>query len=968
MKKLLLIIISLVSINQTIAQADAFITTWVTTTGFETITLSAQPDAPNYTINWGDGLSNTYIANQTPSHTYINSGEHTVSFTGTFPHLNFNGQTKLKAVQQWGTQKWTSMANMFQNCTTLNSFPTQAPDLSLCTNMSYMFLSASAFNQPIGSWDVSRVTNMFAMFYGATAFNQNIGSWNVSKVTDMNEMFFGTKLSTANYDDTLIGWATRGTNGGTLQYGVGFWGGFSNYCNGLGARNYLTNTYGWTITDGGLDCSSLIVLDTNGVTLKYTGTTVPSTYLIQASPRGTLEWFAIVDNNTKSNITNYAKNIQSGITYFTPTGSSTPIPFNNIVTTLVTDMNSMFYNATAFNQPLGSWDVSNVTNMQQMFGGATAFNQAIGSWDVSNVTNMRNMFAAAKLSTANYDELLIGWSTISPNKSPLKPNVTFSGGNSKFCNGASGRAILTSAPNNWTITDGGLDCSSLIVLDTNGVTLKYTGTTVPSTYLIQASPRGTLEWFVIVDNTTKSNITDYAKNIQSGITYFTPPDESSPIPFDNIVTTLVTDMNNLFLDATSFNQPINSWDVSNVTNMSFMFSVATSFNQPLGSWDVSKVTNMEGMFSWTGNFNQDISNWDVSNVTNMSQMFGGAEAFNQPIGSWNVSNVTTMYAMFNVAKAFNQPIGSWDVSNVTNMQQMFGGATAFNQAIGSWDVSKVTNMALMFNGATFNQAIGSWNVSNVTSMQGMFYVATAFNQAIGSWDVSKVTTMSGMFLYAFDFNQPISSWNVSSVTSMFLMFAYTATFNQPIDSWNVSNVTNMQQMFYNATAFNQPIGSWNVSNVTTMSGMFAGAKLSTANYDVTLIGWSTITSTETALQPNVTFDAGTSKYCNGASARSILTSAPNNWTITDSGQDCTDLSTEKFDTSSLKLYPNPVISVLNVDNNLTNQPYAITDALGKIILKGKLNEGDNSINVEQLSKGIYYLKVANNKTSKFIKE
>ena len=49
-----------------------------------------------------------------------------------------------------------------------------------------------------------------------------------------------------------------------------------------------------------------VVLDTNLITIKWTGTTVPSPYFIQANPRGTgIEWFAIVDNTTKSNITNY---------------------------------------------------------------------------------------------------------------------------------------------------------------------------------------------------------------------------------------------------------------------------------------------------------------------------------------------------------------------------------------------------------------------------------------------------------------------------------------------------------------------------------------------------------------------------------------------------------------------------------------------------------------------------------------
>ena len=50
-----------------------------------------------------------------------------------------------------------------------------------------------------------------------------------------------------------------------------------------------------------------VVLDTNLITVKWTGTTVPSPYFIQANPRGTgIEWFAIVDNSTTSNITNYA--------------------------------------------------------------------------------------------------------------------------------------------------------------------------------------------------------------------------------------------------------------------------------------------------------------------------------------------------------------------------------------------------------------------------------------------------------------------------------------------------------------------------------------------------------------------------------------------------------------------------------------------------------------------------------------
>jgi surface protein len=389
--------------------------------------------------------------------------------------------------------------------------------------------------------------------------------------------------------------------------------------------------------------------------------------------------------------------------------------------------------------------------------------------------------------------------------------------------------------------------SQTVVLDANNITVKWTGTTVPSPYFVQANPRGTgMEWFAIVNNTTKSNITNYAKNIQSGITYFTPPSTTTPIPFDNIVTTL---------------------------------------------------------------------------VTNMSDMFSNANGFNQPIGSWNVSNVTNMSSMFSNANAFNQNIGAWNVSNVTNMAGMFYQATAFNQNIGAWNVSNVTNMFLMFTDATaFNENISAWNVSNVTDMSSMFTNATAFNQNIGAW--------------------------------------------------NVSNVTNMSTMFTNATAFNQNIGAWNVSNVTNMSSMFTSAGLSTANYDALLIGWATISPNEVPLKPNVVFSGGNSKYCNGASARNILDFTPNNWTITDGGLDCSSLDTDKFETNSFKLYPNPVVSILNVktDNNLINQPSTIIDGLGRMVLNGKLNEVDATINVDQLSKGIYYLKVAGKSATKFIKE
>merc|ERR1712106_800106 len=63
---------------------------------------------------------------------------------------------------------------------------------------------------------------------------------------------------------------------------------------------------------------------------------------------------------------------------------------SNWHTSGVTTMESMFYKAEAFNQPL-SFDSSRVTDMRSMLREAKAFNQPL-SFDTSRVTTMEEMF------------------------------------------------------------------------------------------------------------------------------------------------------------------------------------------------------------------------------------------------------------------------------------------------------------------------------------------------------------------------------------------------------------------------------------------------------------------------------------------------------------------------------------------------------------------------------------------------
>ena len=124
-------------------------------------------------------------------------------------------------------------------------------------------------------------------------------------------------------------------------------------------------------------------------------------------------------------------------------------------TSSVTNMTTMFGGCTNFNQNIGSWNTSSVTDMQSMFLSCTNFNQNIGSWNISKVTNFTNFMAgktALNFSAVNLDAIYNGWSS-RPVKTPI--NINFN--TIKYTAASSaGRAILTDAPNNWVITDGGI--------------------------------------------------------------------------------------------------------------------------------------------------------------------------------------------------------------------------------------------------------------------------------------------------------------------------------------------------------------------------------------------------------------------------------------------------------------------------------------------------------------------------------
>jgi surface protein len=376
---------------------------------------------------------------------------------------------------------------------------------------------------------------------------------------------------------------------------------------------------------------------------------------------------------------------------------------------------------------------------------------------------------------------------------------------------------------------------------------------------IQANPRGPLEWFAVVDNRSRAEITNYSRAADNST--FRPPGQTFLVPFNNIVTTLMTDMSNLFFNSPIFNHIIGQWDTRRVTTMSGMFMGATNFNQDLNFWNTSQVTDMSSMFDGASSFNGIIDNWNTENVRSMNTMFNNTRSFNSWISHWNTSRVETMVGMFQIATAFNRPL-AWNMSRVINTRAMFNNATSFNANIFNWDTSNIITMNSMFTSArNFNQDITRWNTSRVSDMSQMFDGATNFNQPIGGWNTLQVTNMSWMFRNAQQFNQNIGAWNTSRVTDMQHMFDGASRFNngqQVVLGFNgflnqnernmwfrvvndfgnslafvsifpvvTVEVTNPSNALFNRETFNlvtpRQTMNWNVENVRNMNFMFNGA-------------------------------------------------------------------------------------------------------------------------------------------------
>ena len=355
-------------------------------------------------------------------------------------------------------------------------------------------------------------------------------------------------------------------------------------------RTFLTNSlgefYGNEISFETADDPNPVYLDVNGITIKAKDWAV-------AGDVGVINGveYTVVDLGMLFQMINNNEDLTA------------------ICTTRITYMNFMFEDS-AFNQDIGSWDVSNVTTMAGVFSYNSVFNQDIGHWDVSSVTNMTGMFNG---DGGSFNQFIGEWDVSSVT------DMSWMFGNNLAFNKDIG---------NW-------DVSSV-----TDMSWMFNGAV--------AFNQDISEWNV-------GNVNDMSFMLYRAHSF------NQPIGSWDVSN--VNDMSNM-MRMDSFNQSIDNWDVSNVTNMANMFALSDSFNQNISNWDVSSVTSMLGMFDGTS-FNQPIGGWNVSNVTDMTRMFFNANSFNQDLTAWNVDNVLSCQ-VFHGTTTGNNSVWTLPQPNFTN--------------------------------------------------------------------------------------------------------------------------------------------------------------------------------------------------------------------------------------------------------------------------------------------------------------
>ena len=548
------------------AANEVFVTTWKTnnpgTSNNTTITIPTAPSQTYaYNVDWnGDGdfddLDENVVYTGNATHDFGAVGTYTIKIGGLFPAIYFNNtgdKEKIISIDQWGNIVWKSMSSAFNGASNLVNNAIDVPDLTQCTSLIAAFKDATSIGASTETgnwnWNTSNINNLISTFNGATAFDQDLSSWDISQVSSFSFTFLFGNMSYQNYDALLISWAAQ-----TILTNTSFHNSNAHYCSiaAQDAHDHLTNDLNWTVIDGGLD------------------TNLCTTQNIQIT---SLPFIDVLENQTSA-ITLSVNNPNSAQLSFSVSGGNDMNLFAISSTGVVT-----FINPPDFENP------TSASGTNDYFVEVTVSDDSL---PVQSDTQLIKV-SVQDVIEFNANELFVTtWKTDNPGiTNDTTIMISVRGG------------LTYNYHVDWN-GDGDFDDIDEDITYNNSAFHDF-GTA--GTYTIKI-------------------FGDFP-----AIYFFNNGDKEKLVSIDQWGTTQWTQLSHAFDGAT--NAVLNATDtpdLSALSDLSLMFNSASAIDQGNGNWNwsTSTITNMTQMFLGVTNFDENLSSWNVENVTNMSNMFPSA--------------------------------------------------------------------------------------------------------------------------------------------------------------------------------------------------------------------------------------------------------------------------------------------------------------------------------------------------------
>ncbi len=564
----------------------------------------------------------------------------------------FYGCGKLETIlgiENLKTDEVTSMALMFDGCSSLQSLDLSGFNTSKVTAMNSMFGNCSSLQSlNLNGFDTHNVDSdlgMAGMFkYCSSLQSLDLSSFSTEKVKSMQSMFFYcsklTKLNLSHFDtssvtnmESMFGNCTALKELDISQFNTSKVTSFSNmflHCNSL----------------ENLDLLSFDSKEVTSMRAMFT-----SCVSLESLDLSNFNAGKVVDMQKMFSGCRNLKSLTFGPQF---------------TTQLVKDMTGMFQDCVSLESlDLTSFHADEVTSMVGMFLNCSNLKSLkFGDFEAVNAKSMQNVFNHCNnLETIKFNRFTISEAT------SLEQMFYY--------------------------------CESLKNLDLSGFVTKNVTNMSKMFYECKNLETVDLSNFNIENVTTIQNMFYDCSSLKSlDLSSFTPVGITT-------LNSLFYNCNSLeSIDLSHFSTP-------NVEDMTGMFMGCKSLKKlDLRSFDTSKVLRMTKMFEYCNSLTEvDLSSFNTSQVTSMWNMFLNCNSLTSlDLSLFNTSKVTNMKGMFSYCSSLEQlDLGSFDTSSATDMSSMFYGCSLLSTIFvgNTWSIKNLGNYGgdNMFGGC--NSLVGS---------------------------------------------------------------------------------------------------------------------------------------------------------------------------------------------------------------------------------------------------------------------